>query len=219
MPNFMKPAFAAMAISVAALPAAAELELSFYGGSQSAPHSSVSGSHPAIGDFRSTIGWQGKSFAAPPYYGVRAMWWRDSNIGWGVELTHAKAYAPTGEMAAAGFDALEFTDGHNILTLNMMKRWPEQWGRFTPYVGGGLGVAIPHVDIQPTGGAHTFGYQVTGPAVKLMAGAKYDLNDRWALFGEYQFTYSENKVDLDGGGDLDTRIITNAVNFGVSISF
>jgi lipid A oxidase len=46
-----------------------------------------------------------------------------------------------------------------------------------------------------------------------------DLSERWALFGEYQFTWSDDTADLDGGGSLETRIITNALNLGVSYRF
>ena len=99
-----------------------------------------------------------------------------------------------------------------------MRRWPNQWGNVTPYVGGGLGIAVPHVDIESAGGK-TFGYQLTGPAVRWTAGASYDLNDQWAVFGEYQGTYSMNQIDLDSGGSLETDIITNALNLGVSFSF
>lgn len=144
-------------------------------------------------------------------------WWRPSNIGFGLEITHAKAYAPAAEMPA-GFARLEFTDGHNLITANVMKHWPDQWGNFTPYIGGGLGVAIPHVDVT-VGASRTYGYQYTGPVVRLTAGARYQMNDSWSLFGEYQFTVSDNKADLDGGGSLETRLITNALNIGVGLRF
>lgn len=199
--------------------AAQELELSFYGGTQSSPHSRMSGTRADTTPFSSFIGWEGKSFAMPPYYGVRATWWRDNDIGWGVELTHAKAYAPAADMPA-GFTRLEFTDGHNILTANIMKRWPGRWasGRLTPFVGAGLGVAVPHVDITENGN-RTYGYQLTGPAAKLMAGVKYDINARWALFTEYQFTWTENEAELAGGGSIKGRILTNALNVGVAVKF
>jgi len=208
---------ACVGIALAASPASAEIELSFYGGSQSSPHSRVTGNRADTTPFSALIGWQGKSFAPPPYYGARVMFWRQNDLGFGVELTHAKAYAPAAEMPA-GFTRLEFTDGHNIITANVLKRWPNRFGRITPYVGGGLGIALPHVDITETGN-RTFGYQLTGPAVRLLAGAKYDLNDRWALFSEYQFNWTENKADLAGGGTLKARIITNAVNVGVAYQF
>lgn len=207
-----------------ATPVAAEIELSFYGGTQSSPHSRVTGVYPTGAGggldgttYSSLIGWDGKSFAMPPYYGVRAMFWRPNNIGWGVEFSHTKVYAPAAEMPA-GFSRLEFTDGHNIFTANVMKRWPDQWRNITPYVGAGVGIALPHVDVT-VGGSRTFGYELTGPAAKLIAGVKYDINDRWAVFTEYQFTWSDNKATLSGGGTLNTRIISNAINFGLAVKF
>ncbi|SFR08420.1 outer membrane protein [Poseidonocella sedimentorum] len=196
-----------------------DLELSIYSGMQTAPHSRIEGDYPGGGDIDSLIGWEGRSFEAPPYYGLRATWWRSERIGYGVEFTHAKTYAPDDEKAEAGFDRLEFTDGLNLLTLNAHRRWPDRFGAVTPYVGGGLGLAIPHVDVETTAGDKTFGYQVTGPAARLTAGASYAIGESTSLFGEYQFTYSSNTADLDGGGELKTDIITNALNLGVSFSF
>lgn len=201
--------------------AAAETQISIYGGWQTSPHSRITGTLPAgttyPGAFSKSIGWDGKSFSMPPYYGARVTWWQSGDWGFGIELSHDKAYAG-GDMSPE-FTRLEFTDGHNILTVNYMRRWQDRWGDFTPYVGAGIGVAIPHVDITPAGGTKTYEYQYTGPAARLTAGASYRLNDRWGLFGEYQFTISDNNVDLTGGGDLHTRIITNALNVGVSFSF
>jgi lipid A oxidase len=207
---------AACAAVILATPAAAEMELSFYTGTQSSPHSVVSG---ALGS--KTVKWEGKSFAPPPYYGLRGTFWRESGWGYGLEFTHAKAYASDADRTALGVDRLEFTDGHNIVTANIHRRWEDQWwnGRLTPFVTAGLGVAVPHVDIRPTGGAHTFGYQFTGPAARLGAGVSIDLTERMSAYAEYQFTVSQNTVDLDSGGTFETRLITNALNFGVSYSF
>lgn len=209
---------ACAALTLTALPAVAETEISVYGGWQTSPHSSVSGRLADGTSFRKAIGWDGKSFEMPPYYGVRAMWWQPNDIGYGIEFTHAKVYAPASERLPE-FDRLEFTDGHNIVTANIAKRWPGLWAdRFSPYVGAGLGIAVPHVDVTENGN-RTFGYQYTGPALRLTAGASYDLNDRWAAFGEYQFTISNNEADLEGGGTLETRLITNALNVGLSFRF
>jgi len=199
--------------------AAAEMELSIYSGWQTAPHSRISGDYPGGGSYDALIGWEGRSFEMPPYYGVRGMWWRDEQLGFGLEFTHTKVYAPDDERDALGFDSLELTDGLNILTANAMYRWPDKWGSVTPYVGGGVGVAIPHVDVETAAGDKTFGYQYTGPAARVIAGAKYDLNERFAVFGEYQFVYSSNDADLDGGGSLKSDIKTNAINVGLSLKF
>lgn len=217
----MKRLALAALVAVAPTFLAAETELSFYLGFQESPHSQVDGTDPGNAvdpnlDF--TAGWEGLSFEMPPYYGARATFWRTETFGWGAEFTHTKVYGDAATLADNGFTRFELTDGLNIITVNAMRRWPNQWGSVTPYVGGGLGIAVPHVDIESAGGK-AFGYQLTGPAVRWTAGASYDINDQWAVFGEYQGTYSMNRIDLGSGGSLETDIITNAVNLGVSFSF
>lgn len=211
--------FAVAALLVTPAMASAEVELSFYGGSQSAPHSVVTVTgDPLIPDEEFTAGWDGLSFTAPPQYGIRATWWQDSNYGFGVELNHAKVYADDATRAANGYNVLEFTDGLNILTVNGFRRWQDAFAGLTPYVGGGIGISVPHVEVNKNG-SDTFGYQFGGPAVAWMAGATYPINDRWSVFGEYKGTYSINNVDLDSGGTLETNIITNSFNFGVGFNF
>ena len=53
----------------------------------------------------------------------------------------------------------------------------------------------------------------------LLAGVSYPISERVSIFGEYQFTYSSNEADLDGGGSLETDIKTNAINVGLSLNF
>ncbi len=210
---------AALAIVCLPVPALAEVELSFYGGLQSAPHSDVSISGDSvIPDDDFTAGWEGRSFDAPPYYGLRATWWRSSDLGFGVEVNHTKVYADDETLAESGLEHFEFSDGLNIITFNMFRRWEDAFGGFTPYLGGGVGVAVPHVEVTVPG-SKTFEYQLSGPAVALMAGASYPITDRWSVFGEYKGTYSMNSADLETGGSLESDIITNAVNFGVSFDF
>lgn len=206
-----------VALLLMALPAAAEWELSFYTGYQAAPHSDVDGDVNGA-PFSFNAGWEGKPFEAPPYYGFRATWWQNARLGYALDFNHTKVYADNETLRESGFDRLEFTDGLNIVTLNVFYRWPDAVRNFTPYVGAGLGVAIPHVDVQ-SGDSRTFEYQLTGPAAQLVFGASYDLNDRWAVFGEYKGTYSQNEADLDGGGSLETDIITNALNIGLTFKF
>ena len=212
---------AAVAALVPAI-AMAETELSFYGGIQESPHANVTGTDPenvVDTNLDFTAGWEGKSFAMPPYYGGRVMVWGNGNFGWGAEYTHSKVYADDVTLSANGYDRFEFTDGLNVATINASYRWPDKWADVTPYVGAGVGFAFPHVDVQPTGGTHTFGYQITGPALRLYSGAKYAINEDWAVFGEYQFTYSVHDVELESGGGFETNVITNAINVGVSYTF
>lgn len=200
--------------------AVAETELSVYGGLQSAPPSDVAVSGDSvIPDGSASIAWKGRSLEAPYYYGVRATYWTSDSYGFGLDFAHNKVYPKEGELPA-GYDRLEFTDGLNTLTVNAYKRWPGAalGGRLTPYVGAGLGVAIPHVDVS-YGTSRTAEYQIAGPAATVLAGARYDLSDGWGVFAEYKGNITRNRGDLTTGGTVETDVITNAVNFGVSYSF
>ena len=221
---------AAAALVALASPAAAELELSVYLGLQGVQDSTASGTLPGGAPFSRKMDWEGKSLDTPFYYGGRVMWWTDSNLGFGIEGTHAKAYASSADMAALGVSKLELSDGHNIFTFNVMKRFPEAFanGKLTPYIGAGLGVAVPHADIQVIGSTgRTFGYEQTGIAARGIAGLKYDINETWAVFGEYQATWSDNDITIDpdpavagqAPGKLNTTLVTHAINIGISYSF
>ena len=197
---------------------AQSIQIGVYGGIQSSPHSRITGKHSTSGaQYTELVGWEGKSFDAPIYYGIRTTFWRNDKLGYGAEFTHTKAYAPSNALQNAGFDRLEFTDGHNIVTFNINRRW--ELGEFKTYSLVGLGIAMPHVDALPSGGLHTFEYQYTGPAVRAAVGLSRNLNDDFSIFTEYQFTASDNKVSLRNGGTLNTKLLTNAVNLGVSYNF
>lgn len=205
---------------ILALPtfAAAQVELSFYGGAQSAPASDVTIRNDAIipnDDF--SVSWEGRSASAPVYYGIRATNWQSPTFGYGLDFSHNKVYPKDGALPA-GYDVLEFTDGLNTLTVNAYRRWPAALGAVSPYVGGGLGISIPHVEVT-YGASETFGYQFGGPAATWIAGASYPISDQWAVFGEYKGTFTSNTGDLDTGGTVESDIFTNAVNLGVSFNF
>jgi len=201
-----------------AAPAAAELEVSVYGGFQSALSSDVAiRGDDSIADTDLDIAWDGRSFEAPPYYGLRVTSWQSPSFGYGLDFTHAKVYPKDGELPD-GFDRLEFTDGLNTLTANAYYRWQDAFGRITPYVGGGLGISVPHVEVV-TPDSRTFGYQFTGPAATVIAGASMPINDQWSVFGEYKGTFTSNEGDLDTGGTVETDVFTNALNVGVSFNF
>jgi len=207
-------------IALCVLPhaAMAELEISFYTGLQSAPSSDLSirgdGTIPDS-DFRQE--WEGRSLEWPIYAGLRITQWRSETFGWGLDYAHNKTEPLNGNLPA-GFDALEFTDGLNTWTINAYHRWPTSLGEATPYVGGGLGLSVPGVEITYLG-EETFNYQITGPAATWLAGVSYPLTEEWSVFGEYKGTYTQNTVDLVGGGTLETDIVTNALNVGVSFGF
>ena len=209
----------AVAASGYALQAVAEFELSVYSGVQSASGSTVEGNDPGgLGSFNFEAGWEGKSGEAPPYYGFRGTWWRSDKFGLGIEFTHAKAHAESQTKQDNGFQNLDFSHGLNILTVNVARRWKADDRKWVPYLSGGLGVSVPHVEVETAGGK-TDEYQFTGPAARWTAGIAYSINRRWLLFVEYGGTWSQNKADLDNGGSLETDIVTSAANLGISYSF
>lgn len=209
----------AAAITMSCGPAVAEFEFSVYGGIQSSPHSPVTISGDStIADQDFTAGWEGQSFEPPPYYGIRATWWPSESFGIGVDVNHAKVYADGETIDETGFERFEFSDGLNIVTLNAYRSWGGAIGNISPYLGGGIGVSVPHVELTE-GDSETSGYQLTGPAVAWMAGATFPLGDQWEIFGEYKGTFSMNSAELDTGGTLETDIVTNSINLGVSFNF
>lgn len=209
-----------MLLGAASPVVADQFQLSFYGGAQTASHSRVEGNDPAgVGPFSFSAGWDGNSFDVPFYYGLRGTWWKDERTGFALDFTHSKLYADDDTLASSGFRALEFTDGVNTLTVNALRRFP-MGQRWTPYVGGGLGVAIPNVEVQTAPGAPTtFEYQYGGVVAQLQTGVSIDIGNNWSVFGEYQVNYVDLDVDLNGGGNLDTGVVTNAINIGAGFSF
>ena len=202
---------------------AAEWEFSLYTGNQTAPNSDVTVTGDAVipdSDFNQA--WVGNSARWPIYGGFRFTKWQSEQFGYGLDWAHNKVEPKRGR-EPAGFNSLEFTDGLNTWTINAYYRWPGvlgdgQLARLTPYVGAGLGISAPGVEVRYSG-SDTFEYQITGPAATWLAGVSYQINEDWALFGEYKGTYTQNEVDLVGGGTLSSDIRTDAVNIGFSYRF
>lgn len=206
---------------LAALPAAADMQFSVYGGVQGAPHSDVEITGPTAPQ-NFTAGWEGNSFTSPPYYGVRGTWWLESlgqpNLGISLDFSHAKVYADDETLVTSGFSHFEMTDGINILTLNALYKFDVGSPSWTPYVGAGAGINVPHIEVTRPSGS-TSEYQLGGASLQAQAGIAYNINENWSVFTEYKGNYSFVDVDIDGGDTLKTDVITNAVNFGVSYKF
>ncbi|HUS97851.1 MAG TPA: hypothetical protein VMX97_14060 [Hyphomicrobiaceae bacterium] len=158
--------------------------------------------------------WLGRPFKAPVYYGLRTQRWApDSPFGAMVDFTHAKAIAkPDGTASFSGnlagkplpktaaikdiFKHLEFSHGHNILTLNALLRLAPSWARIRPYVGAGAGASFPHTEIGMHAlGKRTYEYQFAGFAGQALAGLEIQLG-RASIFIEYKFTYAPYDVPL-----------------------
>jgi lipid A oxidase len=197
----------------------AQAEVSLYGEALSAGKSQVTGHDPGgVGGFAFKTRWSGSSPVGQSNYGLRLTWWQNQTFGWGLELNHMQLSVPTNTLSSNGLNALGFSGGLNLVTINAYRRWKEPERRIAPYVGAGFGMAIPRVAFDSSAGK-TSEYQVTGPAVQWVAGASYSINEHVSLFGEYKGTYSMNTADLISGGSFKTNIVTGAVNIGVSLGF
>jgi lipid A oxidase len=217
--RFLMSSIAVLALGLGAAGAArAEIAISGYGGFSFSPDSTVTVNNGPTSWSRD-IDWDGVSFGMPPYYGVRATYWLNSfeMPQWGVALdfNHNKVKARN---RPAGVQVLEFTDGINYLTLNGLYRFQNETA-FTPYVGVGAGLSIPHVEYKEAGGPKTFEYQLGGGVVAALAGVDYRFNDYISVFTEYRATYSWNDTKLKGGGSLDTNIMSHHLMLGLTVSF
>jgi lipid A oxidase len=189
------------------------------------------------------VAYEGRDFASPPYYGLRGLWFpsEDSHWGFGAEFFHMKMFAETGDTVRVtgqrgdrGVNANERIDdtiqsfnlshGLNYVLGDIVYRWfPGQrgedfLGRLQPYVGAGLGFAVPHVEstVNGTSGAE---YQVHGPGVQALAGVNVSLTRHWGLMFEYKFTYA-NLGSLDiPGGSIEVTPLTHHFVTGLTFSF
>jgi lipid A oxidase len=216
--------FAAVLVAFPAM--AGEIELSGGLGYNFSPHSIATLTNSdTLASQTDTLSWDGASFDPAPYYTVRLTYWSESLADWGfgVDYTHAKAVAKRAESNVDDtYSWLEFTDGLNLITANVFHKW--DWDGARVYVGGGAGVAIPHVEIDTTAGSilgatSTREAQIAGPAIQLVAGASYELFPGIRAFGEYKVAYSVNDTVLAGGaGTFSTNLVNHQIVGGLSFA-
>ena len=161
------------------------------------------------------VEWYTHPFENPLYYGARIQrWFANGRTGTMVDFTHSKAYAPMKQTAKfeglnggrgtyAGnaipetarisdfFKRLEFTHGHNMLTLNGLVRVFGFSNRIQPYAGLGAGISLPHAEVHMMADPHrTYEYQYTGPNAQALAGIELRLKTG-SIFIEYKFTIAD----------------------------
>jgi lipid A oxidase len=194
--------------------ALAESEFGIYGGLQGSPHSTVENTSTKSNPGSLFTGWKGESFSFPIYIGMRYTHWLDDQWGYSLNYVHTKAIST--DQAKNGYTRLEFTDGANPVTVLAMRRFT--YREVKPYVGAGLGISVPHVEVQWSGSTKTFEYQYGGPVATVVAGFSYPYNDKWSVFTDFQMHYMKINAAIDSGR-LKTNLITNALNVGVSYRF
>ncbi len=178
-----------------AAPAAAEVELGFYGGWAAEPSGDV-----ALGGAGADAGDGGDRGQV----GLRATWWGDADFG--VALDYSRLGEGDGVPGGLSFGSLD------SLTVSGVRRWSDAFDTVTPYVGAGFGVARAEIGVD--GDA----VDATGPAVSWVAGASVPIAGNWSVFGEYEGTYADVQGDATGG-TAEAETVTNSINLGVSFSF
>ena len=230
-------------VLLGAQPARGQPVVSVYGGAAATAKTAVTLSQPVATELTyRQVRWAGRSFETPPYYGLRFAYWFRRSPGWGlvVDYSHPKMIAvrngsvevrgrrngvplDSAETLSETFDQLEFSHGHNLLTLGAQYRWfsGDQNGRparrARPYAGVGLGVAVPHVVVRTTG-SQTSEYQVAGPAVQAQAGVDVQLTARLSLLLEGKLAFADIDADLAGGGRVEVAPWTGQLALGLSFS-
>lgn len=225
--------------------ARAEFVLSAYGGAINTMDADVKLSRPRGTDLTfGNVSWTDQSFEGPIYYGLRLNYWFREYNNWGVciDFTHAKMYARLGDTVDVGgtragvpvagreplentFKELSFSHGYNLLTFNGAYRWFPKGsrdhtflGRLRPHVGLGVGITVPHVEVE-INGTKTEDYQYAGPAFQGFGGINFDIYRNFSLFLEYKLTYTDMDADLTGGGSIEIKPWSNHILFGLSYTF
>ncbi len=193
-----------------------ELVVGAYGG---LPYTYPSGVHlrrePDTDLTVKDVTWRGEPFEDPIYYGARVQnWFEGGRTGVMVDFTHSKALANLGERVNATgtldgqpapgltelskiFRKLEFSHGHNMLTLNGLLRLSDLHPRLSPYVGAGAGINLPHTEIQQNirKRPRTYEYQFTGPCAQALFGLEFRLK-HISIFLEYKFTFASYEAPV-----------------------
>jgi lipid A oxidase len=159
------------------------------------------------------VEWYTLPFKNPLYYGARIQrWLAGGRFGTMVDFVHSKAYAPldketrlegtldgqplpeTGTLNQF-FKRLEFTHGHNMLTLNGLARLGSL-GVIQPYVGAGAGISLPHSEMHVASDpSRTYEYQYTGPTAQVLFGLEWRLKTG-SVFLEYKFTIADYRAPI-----------------------
>jgi lipid A oxidase len=238
------PLALAAAAFFAASPASADVwALSGYGGWNGSFNSDARFTGPNTDWTVSNVPWDGVSFVksgGAPYYGYRLTYWPTAlhNIGFAIDYTHAKIRAVrTATVNYSGtingvpqngsaqiqnlFDVLEYTDGLSLITVNGLYNL-QPYGPFHPYIGAGIGISIPHVEVTGHGIVpfqRTFAYEFGGPALQVLVGVDVPVTTRLSLFGEYKLSWTSTNSPLTGGYRIHTNVTTNHLLAGATFKF
>lgn len=184
------------------------------------------------------VEWYDRSFDTPLYYGLRVSYFSGPNDAHGaaIEFTHAKMYAhiereaqvsgrrasqvvDTVEPLRQTFQNLALSHGYNYLTVNWLYRdtptrdhgW---YNTMLPYIGAGVGVALPHVEVT-VADEHLDNYQLAGWVTQMILGTSL-AGDANPLRAEYKYSQGWLRARLPRGSEVELNPGTHHLTFGVS---
>ena len=189
------------------------------------------------------VDWSTNATEQPYYFGLRYTHYFDEwpELGFALDFTHNKAFANLGgayqvsgfrggvpvtaaERLSNSFESLAMSHGLNTLTIGPMFRMclcedecGDSWVQ--PYVGVGIGVTRPHVEVQMVGTPSDENYRWGGIAYQAQAGVNVRLTEHLSIFGEYKVTCVPN-LDVEiYGGTLRTSALSHHFIIGPSFSW
>ena len=147
------------------------------------------------------VPWDGNSFGAPPYWGLRGTYWFNNAPNWGfmVDYHHAKVIADQGAVVSVSgtrdgipvgpkdrvgntFETMEFTDGLNELFFGGQYRWILPGGRPMWAWASALPSRMSRfAERLARPNPRTFDYQFDGVTVEGLVGVEYHFGPR--VFG------------------------------------
>jgi lipid A oxidase len=190
-----------------------------------------------------------RDFDSPLYYGGRLTYFldRESPWGFGLEFFHSKVYLDEGasvhvtgtrngapvndtEPVSNTFNDFNCSHGLNYLTADAFYRFflgqPDSKSfinRIQPYLGAGVGITIPHVEVELANQPRYEQYEFGGLGVQAIAGVSFSITKHIQLFTEYKFTYANlDKLDFSNGvtsGNISFDSMANHLVFGASYRF
>jgi hypothetical protein len=224
--------------------ARAEPFFDLYTGKSISRDSDVHVNQPSLGnDFTvHDVAFTDKSFSDPPWYGLRAGYFFDTQpwLGIGLEYFHFKMIGDTADSkpitgtrgggpiaTATRVDSIvqqfQITHGVNYLVIDGFLRYPllkdpERFpqGRVHLYGGIGLGPVIAHAENRVEGVRNDEGYEVAGAGFQFFVGVRALVWKYVGLFAEYKFTHANLNVGV-ARGDADVDENTHHLVGGITV--
>ncbi len=188
-----------------------------------------------------SVGWEGRSFRLPPYYGYRAAYFLRSPGWFGIEggVIHMKVYALAADTVTASgttggvpgarpvrldsvVQRFSLSHGQNMLLVNavvrraLWRRGDYRAARLLVMSRVGIGPTLPHVE-STIGGIGEERYERGALALQAAAGVEVRIWKPLRAVAEYKFTRCRQSVDTAAGSHIETLLVSHHLAFGLAV--